>query len=216
RMFDERRSRSTYNRFGKRAFDVALATLAIILSSPVLLFTAIAVRLRLGSPILFRQSRPGLGGRAFTILKFRTMTDERDADGNLLADQRRLTSFGRFMRALSLDELPELFNVLKGEMSLVGPRPLLMEYLGRYNREQARRNEVKPGITGWAQINGRNSISWEEKFERDVFYVDSGSCEFDLKIIVLTVLRLVGRKGISAEGHSTMPVFQGSSAKTAK
>src|SRR5262249_42247603 len=183
---------------------------------PLLLLTAIAVRMSLGSPILFRQSRPGLEGGAFTILKFRTMTDKRDSMGGLLADRQRLTAFGRFMRAMSLDELPERFNVLKGEMSLVGPRPLLMEYLDRYNSEQARRNEVKPGITGWAQINGRNAISWEEKFERDVFYVDRVSFALDLKIIMLTALRLIGRKGISAEGHSTMPIFQGSSARTAK
>jgi len=165
--------------------------------------------MRVGSPILFRQTRPGLNGNPFTLYKFRTMTDERDVDGNLLSDSERLTKIGRFLRSTSLDELPELFNVVKGDMSLVGPRPLLMQYLERYTPEQARRHEVKPGITGWAQINGRNAITWEEKFKLDVWYVDNQSLLLDLKILFLTIVSVLKREGINQLGHVTSEEFMG-------
>jgi len=168
------------------------------------------VRRRLGSPVLFRQERPGLHGKPFMMYKFRTMTDQRGADGSLLPDRERLTPFGRFLRSSSLDELPELINVLKGEMSLVGPRPLLMEYLDRYTPEQARRHEVRPGITGWAQINGRNSLNWEEKFKLDVWYVNNCSMLLDFRILLKTVGKVVGREGISEKGQETMSKFTGS------
>lgn len=177
---------------------------------PVYAFLAVLVRAQIGSPVLFSQVRPGLGGLPFTIYKFRTMTNKRDGQGKLLSDERRLTAFGRFLRATSLDELPELFNVLKGEMSLVGPRPLLMEYLDRYTSEQARRHEVRPGLTGWAQVNGRNAVSWEEKFALDIWYVDHQSFFFDLKILGMTLVKVFRREGISSEGHATMPEFMGS------
>ena len=193
----------------KRAFDLLLVLIAILLLWPLILALGVLVRVRIGTPVFFRQQRPGLGDRPFLLAKFRTMTSARDAQGNLLPDEQRLTSFGRFLRTTSLDELPELFNVLKGEMSLVGPRPLLMEYLPRYTPEQARRHEVSPGITGWAQVNGRNAISWEEKFRLDVWYVDNQSFWLDFKILVLTVIQVFQRKGINAVGHSTMPEFVG-------
>jgi sugar transferase EpsL len=199
-----------YLKFGKRLLDLTLTIAALVLLMPLIVVLAILVRVKLGSPILFRQNRPGLGGRPFTLHKFRTMTDARDAGGQLLADGARLTRFGKFLRAASLDELPELFNVLKGEMSLVGPRPLLMEYLVRYSSEQARRHETKPGITGWAQINGRNAINWDERFKLDVWYVDHIGFLLDLKIIFMTLVKIVRREGISADGHPTMPVFMGS------
>lgn len=198
-----------YASIGKRALDLVLVILALAVISPVLLLVAILIWRKLGNPILFRQRRPGLHGKPFTLLKFRTMTDERDADGNLLPDEKRLTRFGQFLRRTSLDELPELFNVLRGDMSLVGPRPLLMQYLDRYTPEQARRHEVRPGITGWAQINGRNAISWQEKFELDVWYVDHLSLWIDLKILVLTVWKVLRREGISQDGHATMEEFLG-------
>jgi lipopolysaccharide/colanic/teichoic acid biosynthesis glycosyltransferase len=203
----------SYRRAGKRLFDLALTLPALAVLAPLLLLLAGLVRVKLGSPILFRQRRPGAGGRAFTIRKFRTMTDARDQAGRLLPDAERLTRFGRFLRATSLDELPELFTVVKGEMSLVGPRPLLMEYLDRYTPEQARRHEVKPGLTGWAQVNGRNALAWEDKFKLDVWYVDRVSFWLDLRIIARTLRRLVKREGISAEGHATMPFFLGSEGK---
>lgn len=194
----------------KRSVDVLLVVAgATILFFP-LLFLAILVRLRLGSPILFRQVRPGLHGRPFEMVKFRTMTDECDASGALLPDHLRLTSFGRWLRSTSLDELPELWNVLKGEMSLVGPRPLLMEYLALYSTEQARRHNVRPGVTGWAQINGRNALSWEDKFVLDVWYVDHQSLALDAKILWLTIRKVLKREGISAAGEVTMPKFTGS------
>lgn len=193
----------------KRAMDVALSGLLLILLSPLMAALAILVWLKLGRPILFRQTRPGLHGKPFVIYKFRTMTNARDAHGNPLPDSERLTPFGRWLRATSLDELPELLNVLKGDMSLVGPRPLLMEYLDRYTPEQARRHEVKPGITGWAQIHGRNALSWEEKFQLDVWYVDNWSLWLDVKILWRTVWIVLKREGISAEGHATMPEFRG-------
>jgi sugar transferase EpsL len=196
-------------RRGKRAFDLIGASLGLALSSPALaVISALVWRLH-GRPVLFVQERPGLGGKTFKMYKFRTMTDERDETGNLLPDAERLTPFGRFLRDSSLDELPELFNVLKGEMSLVGSRPLLVEYLPLYTKEQARRHGVRPGVTGWAQVNGRNALSWKEKFELDVWYVDNWSLELDLKIIWLTVGRVLGRSGISAAEHVTMPRFTG-------
>jgi lipopolysaccharide/colanic/teichoic acid biosynthesis glycosyltransferase len=197
----------------KRLFDLFGFLSALLLLSPVFLLTAWQVRRRIGVPVLFRQIRPGLAGRPFELLKFRTMTNECCPDGQLLADKDRLPSFGRWLRASSLDELPELWNVLKGEMSLVGPRPLLMEYLPLYTPEQARRHEVRPGITGWAQVNGRNAISWEEKFKLDVWYVDNQSLWLDLKILWLTIKKVLVRDGISAQGDATMPKFTGSEIK---
>lgn len=199
-----------YRRFGKRSFDLGLTILLVVLTSPVLTLLALLVRIKLGSPILFRQQRPGLRGRPFILYKFRTMTSARDANDNLLPDAKRLTPFGHFLRSTSLDELPELWNVLKGDMSLVGPRPLLMQYLDRYTPEQARRHEVRPGITGWAQVNGRNALSWEEKFQLDVWYVDHLSLRLDMKIIALTLWKTLRREGISQPGQATMEEFKGS------
>lgn len=196
-------------RVGKRLFDVIASAVFLIVLSPLMLVIAALVWANAGSPVIFKQVRPGLHGRPFTLYKFRTMTDARDENGRLLPDEQRLTKFGRFLRSTSLDELPELFNVLKGDMSLVGPRPLLMEYLPLYTPEQARRHEVRPGITGWAQVNGRNAISWEEKFKYDVWYVDNWSLWLDLKILFMTIVAVLRRNGISAEGHATMPVFRG-------
>ena len=193
----------------KRLFDITAVTLALLLLGLPLLVLAWQVRRKLGSPVLFRQVRPGLRGQPFEMVKFRTMTDARGPDGQLLPDAERLTAFGRFLRSSSLDELPELWNVLKGEMSLVGPRPLLMEYLPLYSREQARRHEVRPGITGWAQVNGRNALSWDDKFKLDVWYVDHRSLWLDIKILWLTVRKVVVREGISAAGEATMPRFTG-------
>ncbi|MER3479065.1 MAG: UDP-galactose phosphate transferase [Meiothermus sp.] len=194
----------------KRILDFGGATLALVLLSPLLLILAYLVRRNLGSPVLFRQTRPGLQGKPFVMYKFRTMSDARDSEGRLLPDDQRLTRFGKFLRSTSLDELPELWNVIKGEMSLVGPRPLLMKYLELYTPEQARRHEVKPGITGWAQVNGRNALTWEEKFKLDVWYVDNWSLALDLRILWLTLLKVVRRDGISAAGYATMPEFRGS------
>jgi lipopolysaccharide/colanic/teichoic acid biosynthesis glycosyltransferase len=199
----------------KRLFDLVLILGSAPFWPPFLLVFAVLVRVRLGAPVFFRQQRPGLHGKPFILIKFRTMTNERDALGNLPPDDLRLTGVGRFLRSTSLDELPELFNVLRGEMSLVGPRPLLMEYLPKYTVEQARRHEVKPGITGWAQVNGRNAISWEEKFQLDVWYVDHCSLWLDLKILALTVIQVFQRKGINATGHATMPAFMGGSGPCA-
>jgi lipopolysaccharide/colanic/teichoic acid biosynthesis glycosyltransferase len=193
----------------KRAFDLAVSFVALVLLCVPLLLVVALVRARLGSPVFFRQRRPGLGGQPFEVIKFRTMTDGRGSDGNLLSDAERLTPFGRFLRASSMDELPELWNVLKGEMSLVGPRPLLLEYLPLYSAEQARRHEVRPGITGWAQVNGRNALSWDEKFKLDVWYVDNRTMWLDIKILWLTVRKVLVREGISAQGEATMPRFTG-------
>ena len=198
-----------YKLYGKRMCDLAIAVPVVVLAAPFLLALAVLVRLKLGSPVLFRQQRPGLNGCPFTIYKFRTMTDRRDAAGNLLPDGERLTAFGKFLRSTSLDELPELWNVLRGEMSLVGPRPLLMHYLDLYTPEQMRRHEVRPGITGWAQVNGRNALSWEEKFARDVWYVDHLSFWLDIKIIFLTFLKIVKREDINQPGEATMKFFEG-------
>lgn len=193
----------------KRLFDFFLAGIGLVILSPVMILVALLVWVNMGRPVLFRQLRPGLHGRLFVLYKFRTMKDLRDERGNLLPDEQRLTRLGRFLRSTSLDELPELFNVLKGDMSLVGPRPLLPQYLDRYTPEQARRHEVKPGLTGWAQVNGRNAITWEEKFALDVWYVDNWSLWLDLKILVLTLIKVLKREGISAEGEATMPEFMG-------
>lgn len=194
----------------KRLFDVTVAAVLLVVLAPLLLLLAVLVALLLGRPVFFVQQRPGRHGRPFKLIKFRTMVDARDASGNLLPDAQRLTRFGRWLRATSLDEVPELWNVLKGDMSLVGPRPLLIEYLPLYSPVQARRHEVRPGITGWAQVNGRNDISWEEKFALDVWYVDNQSLLLDLKILLLTMLRVVQRKGISQRGHATAEKFMGS------
>ncbi len=194
----------------KKAFDLVLTIPAITLLAPLFLILSFMAAILLGAPVLFRQQRPGLGGRPFWLLKFRTMTDARGADGVLLPDSERLTRFGRFLRATSLDELPELLNVLKGDMSLVGPRPLLMQYLERYTPEQARRHEVRPGITGWAQVNGRNAITWEEKFKLDVWYVDNWSLWLDIKIIFMTAWKIFKREGINQPGQATMEEFKGS------
>jgi lipopolysaccharide/colanic/teichoic acid biosynthesis glycosyltransferase len=195
----------------KRLFDLTLSALGLLILFPLLGLLALLVLLKLGSPVLFRQQRPGLHGRPFTLIKFRTMNDKRDAQGNLLPDAVRLTKLGQFLRASSLDELPELWNVLKGEMSLVGPRPLLMQYLPLYTPEQARRHEVRPGITGWAQVNGRNALTWEEKFALDVWYVDNHTFWLDLKIVFLTLWKIVKRESINQPGQVTMKPFAGSS-----
>jgi len=193
----------------KRLFDIVASALGLLLLSIVIAVVAWQIRRKLGSPVLFRQVRPGLDGKPFEMIKFRTMRDAVNAQGNSLPDSERMTPFGSFLRASSLDELPELWNVLKGDMSLVGPRPLLMEYLPLYSPEQYRRHEVRPGVTGWAQINGRNALSWEEKFNLDVWYVDNRSLWLDLKILFLTIKKVVVRDGISAEGEVTMPKFTG-------
>ena len=193
----------------KRFFDIVIAALALLLLAIPLLVLIWQVRRKLGSPVFFRQMRPGLDGRPFQMIKFRTMTDAHGPDGQLQPDANRLTPFGRFLRSTSLDELPELFNVLKGDMSLVGPRPLLMEYLPLYSPAQRRRHEVRPGITGWAQINGRNALSWEEKFKLDVWYVEHRSLWLDIKILRLTVRKVLVREGISADGEATMSKFTG-------
>ncbi|HBG05062.1 MAG: sugar transferase [Geobacteraceae bacterium GWC2_58_44] len=193
----------------KHLFDFTATTAGLLLIWPLVLVLAVLVRLRLGSPILFTQMRPGLNGNPFMMYKFRTMTDARDAEGNLWPDAQRLTGLGKFLRSTSLDELPELFNVLKGEMSLVGPRPLLMEYLPLYAPEQARRHQARPGMTGWAQVNGRNAISWETKFKLDVWYVDNHSFWLDLKILRMTFNKVFEREGISQEGEATMEKFAG-------
>lgn len=193
----------------KRAIDFLVAAFALAVLCVPLMVLASLVRLRLGSPVLFRQRRPGLGGRPFEMIKFRTMTNAKDAAGNLKPDAERLTPFGRFLRSTSLDELPELWNVLKGEMSLVGPRPLLMEYLPLYSITQMRRHEVKPGVTGWAQVNGRNALTWDEKFALDVWYVDNRSLWLDMKVLLLTIKKVLVRDGISASGEATMPKFTG-------
>jgi lipopolysaccharide/colanic/teichoic acid biosynthesis glycosyltransferase len=193
----------------KRLFEIFLASVCLLLLGLPLLLVIWQVRRKLGSPVLFTQVRPGLHGKPFRMIKFRTMTDERGPDGALLPDAQRLTPFGRFLRASSLDELPELLNVLRGDMSLVGPRPLLMDYLPLYTPEQARRHEVRPGITGWAQVNGRNAISWADKFALDVWYVDHRSLWLDLRILWRTVRKVLVRDGISAEGEATMPKFEG-------
>ena len=201
---------SWYSRRGKRLCDMFVSGLLLVVLSPLLLVLAVMARWKLGSPVLFRQQRPGLDGVPFVIQKFRTMNDARDADGQLLPDAQRLTSYGRFLRSTSLDELPELVNVWRGEMSLVGPRPLLMQYLARYTPEQMRRHQVRPGITGWAQVNGRNALSWDEKFALDMWYVDHLSFRLDLQIAMKTIAAILRRSGISQPGSATADEFMGS------
>jgi lipopolysaccharide/colanic/teichoic acid biosynthesis glycosyltransferase len=200
---------SNFSKWLKIVLDRIVAAIALLIFSPLILMIAIAIYITMGKPIIFSQPRPGQYGRIFTFYKFRTMTHKRDSDGNLLPDEQRLTAFGQFLRQTSLDELPQLWNVFKGDMSFVGPRPLMVEYLDRYSPEQARRHEVTPGITGWAQVNGRNAISWQEKFKLDVWYVDNWSLWLDLKILFLTVLKVLQRQGISQPGRATMEEFKG-------
>jgi sugar transferase EpsL len=196
----------------KRLLDLLVAAAALLLFSPLLLLVALLVRVQLGSPVLFRQLRPGLHGKPFELIKFRTMRPESEERSGVASDAGRLTRLGRLLRSASLDELPELWNVLRGDMSLVGPRPLLMQYLSRYSPEQARRHEVRPGLTGWAQVNGRNALGWEEKFALDVWYVDNRSMLLDLRILAMTAWQVVRPRGISAEGAATMPEFMGVAA----
>jgi len=198
----------------KRVIDVLGASTALVVLSPLLAVVAVLVRVRMGPPVLFRQLRPGREGRPFELTKFRTMTDQRGPDGTLLPDAQRLTALGRFLRRTSIDELPELVNVVRGDMSLVGPRPLLMEYLPRYSAEQARRHEVRPGVTGWTQVNGRNELTWDEKFALDVWYVEHRSTRLDLEILGRTVSQVLGGQGVSAPGHATMEPFRGSGASS--
>ena len=205
-----------YRRIGKRALDLGLAVPALVVLAPVGLALAGLIRSKLGGPVLFRQARPGQNDELFELVKFRSMSNARGADGELLPDEERLTPFGMRLRRMSLDELPTLWNVVRGQMSLVGPRPLLVQYLDRYTPEQRRRHDVLPGITGWAQINGRNAISWEAKFEHDVWYVENVSLGTDLKILLRTAAQVLGRRGISAEGHATMPEFTGSHEESAR
>jgi sugar transferase EpsL len=193
----------------KRLLDLLLTMIGGIVISPILLLISLLVRLKMGGPVLFRQMRPGYAGNPFAFIKFRTMTETRQADGSLLPDAQRLTGLGRFLRSFSLDELPSLLNVLRGEMSWVGPRPLLMHYLGLYSPEQARRHEVLPGITGWAQVNGRNALNWDERFRMDVWYVDNWSFWLDIKILLITLWKVIRREGISQPGHATSPEFTG-------
>ncbi len=195
--------------FSKRIFDFTFALIALIILSPILILTAILVRILIGVPILFRQQRPGYKGRLFFIYKFRSMTNRLTRDGSLLPDAERLTRFGSFLRSLSLDELPELFNIVRGEMSFVGPRPLLMEYLPLYSPEQMHRHDVVPGLTGWAQVNGRNAIDWPTRFKMDIWYVDNWSFWLDIKIIFMTVWKVISREGVNQEGQSTVEYFKG-------
>lgn len=198
-----------YRCFIKRLLDFFLSLLALLLLSPIFLFVALAVRIKLGAPVLFHQKRPGKNGKIFTLYKFRTMTDQKDAEGNLLPDEKRLTSFGKFLRSTSLDELPELLNILKGEMSIIGPRPLLVKYLPLYNETQRHRHDVRPGLTGLAQVNGRNAITWEKKFEYDVSYVNQLCFSLDVKIFFDTIRSVLKRDGINSEGDATMEAFKG-------
>lgn len=200
----------------KRLFDITVSVIGLLLLAPIIAFVAVRIDCRLGSPVLFRQTRPGKDSKPFEMIKFRTMKDAVDESGNVLPDSQRMTPFGDKLRNSSLDELPELWNVLKGDMSLVGPRPLLMQYLPLYNNEQSRRHAVRPGVTGWAQVNGRNAISWEEKFAMDVWYVDNKTFWLDLKILLLTVKKVFLRDGISAKGHVTIEPFNGSTNKGSK
>lgn len=202
-----------YEKYVKRTVDFLLSLVSIIILSPVLLILAVVVRIKMGNPIVFSQSRPGINGKIFKMYKFRTMTNEKDENGNLLPDEMRLNKFGAFLRSTSLDELPEIFNILKGDMAIVGPRPLLVEYLPLYTREQARRHEVRPGMTGYAQVNGRNELSWEKKFELDVEYVDNVTFVNDLRIIFKTVKTVLKREGISSETSKTMEKFTGTPRK---
>ena len=206
--------RRIYDRIFKRTFDFLISLIALLILSPLLLVLSLLVRLKLGSPVIFRQERPGKNGKVFTLCKFRTMTDERDSNGELLPDEIRLTSIGQLLRCLSLDELPELYNILKGDMSFVGPRPLLKQYLPLYTPHQARRHEVRPGLTGLAQVNGRNLLSWEQKFEYDIAYIETESLFTDISIIFKTVINVLRREGISSDTSATTELFTGSAGKT--
>ncbi len=208
-----KRKKGIYEQYIKRPQDFLCALLALIVLSPVMLITAVLVQVKLGSPVIFKQRRPGKDEKIFTLYKFRTMTDGKDKNGKLLSDEERLTSFGKKLRATSLDELPELFNILKGDMAVVGPRPLLVQYLPLYNERQKRRHEVRPGFTGYAQVHGRNAITWEEKFEKDVYYVDHVTFLGDWKIIVQTIKTVLNREGISSETSATMEDFMGTAEK---
>lgn len=201
--------KTLYTLLFKRFFDVVLSLFALIILSPIILILAISVRFKLGSPSLFIQDRPGKDEKIFKLYKFRTMTDARDAEGNLLSDSERLTKFGKFIRSTSLDELPSLINIVKGDMSIVGPRPLLVEYLGLYSHEQRKRHVVRPGLTGWAQINGRNATTWQARFENDIYYVSNISFVFDVKIILRTFIKVFKRSGVSADGQATIEKFRG-------
>ena len=201
--------RSLYRNYVKRILDVLVSALALVILGPLLLMLAVLVRWRLGSPVLFRQPRPGKSGEPFILVKFRTMSDARDEDGRLLPDAQRLGRFGTFLRSSSLDELPELWNVVTGSMSMVGPRPLLMEYVPLYSKDQSRRHEVRPGLTGWAQVHGRNTVTWEQRFALDIWYVDNISFAVDMKTLALTIGNVLTRRGITAEGDATMPPFGG-------
>lgn len=203
-----------YRRFGKRVFDLIVASIALLFLSPIIAITAVVVRWKLGSPVLFQQRRAGKNGEIFSVQKFRSMTDKRDESGELLPDHVRLTKTGNFLRKASLDELPQLLNVIRGDMSLIGPRPLLTEYLPLYNAQQARRHEVRPGITGWAQVNGRNTVAWEDRFAMDVHYVDNHSFLFDIKILLLTVLKVFRGSDVNSETYATMEKFQGTPEST--
>jgi lipopolysaccharide/colanic/teichoic acid biosynthesis glycosyltransferase len=203
-------TRGIYQRFVKRVLDILVGGLGLILISPFLLLMFLVLRVTIGTPVVFRQTRPGLFSKPFTMYKFRTMTDKRKADGSLLPDEERITNVGSFIRSWSLDELPEIFNVVKGDMSLVGPRPLMMQYLERYTPAQARRHEVMPGITGWVQVNGRNNLTWEEKFELDGWYVEHQSFRLDMRILALTIYKVLRRDGISEEGYVAASEFMGS------
>lgn len=210
-MVVNKRKKNFYEKHIKRFLDFVLSLIMIIVLSPILLIVAIFVRIKLGSPVLFTQQRPGLNEKIFKMYKFRTMTDERDENGKLLSDEVRLTKFGKTLRSTSLDELPELFNIIKGDMSIVGPRPLLISYLPLYNNHQARRHEVRPGITGYAQVNGRNSITWEDKFEKDVYYVDHLTLKLDMQILIKTIKVVFKRDGINSDTATTMEAFTGTS-----
>lgn len=199
-----------YRKYIKRILDFTLSLIALIVLSPILLITAILVKIKLGSPIIFKQQRPGKDEKIFTLYKFRTMTDKKDEEGNLLSDEQRLTKFGKILRSTSIDELPELINILKGDMAIVGPRPLLVEYLSLYNDEQKHRHDVRPGLTGLAQVSGRNSISWEEKFDEDLKYINKVNLVSDFKIILKTIVKVFKREGISQQGNETMEKFKGS------
>lgn len=209
RVMQMKRRVGLYQKYIKRLLDIVISGLALVILSPVLLITAALVRINLGSPVIFKQPRPGKDEKIFNLYKFRTMTDARDADGKLLSDGARLTPFGKWLRSTSLDELPELLCILKGDMSLVGPRPLLVKYLPLYNEEQRHRHDVRPGLTGWAQVNGRNTLTWEEKFRHDVWYVQNISFMLDVKILFTTIAKAFCREGISAEGSDTMDEFVG-------
>lgn len=203
-----------YSTYGKRAFDIAFASFALLASLPIIVLVFAALRFSIGKPVIFKQARPGLRGRAFIIFKFRTMMDRRDPNGKMLPDEQRITAVGRIIRSMSLDELPEIVNVLKGDMSIVGPRPLMMQYLNRYTQVQARRHEVMPGITGWVQVNGRNALTWDEKFELDVWYVDHQSFHLDLKILAMTLWKVMRKQGISEKGYVAASEFMGSHVKS--